>query len=169
MRLFLLFIFAATLLISLEGAARQPYLKNYAKSSASKHSTNEKMENELVRMINEVRAEQGLLPLIQRNELVLCARQHSENMAKKIVSFSHDGFDERAEQMKKVLKLKSFGENVAYSLNYGNPLKTALKGWMNSPGHKKNILGNFNATGIGIAYNKDGYCYITQLFTQILN
>jgi uncharacterized protein YkwD len=37
---------------------------------------------------------------------------------------------------------------------------------MDSPPHRKNILGDFKETGIGIAYSKEGKCYLTQLFAK---
>jgi uncharacterized protein YkwD len=41
----------------------------------------------------------------------------------------------------------------------------SLKGWMNSPPHRRNILdGNYGQTGVGIAVSDDDKVYITQLF-----
>ncbi|MBA2369951.1 MAG: CAP domain-containing protein [Candidatus Protochlamydia sp.] len=62
--------------------------------------------------------------------------------------------------------MKSFGENVAYSENYADPVKIAIDGWMKSQGHKENILGDFEESGIGVAISKDGKFYITQLFAK---
>lgn len=161
-------VLGVTAQTNLEGANQRISTKNYYKFAIPKNSNFEKMEDELVQMINAIRLEEGLSPLKQHKELAVCARQHSDNMAKKIVKFGHDGFEDRSKQMKNKIKLQSFGENVAYSFNVENPLKAAVKGWMNSTGHKRNILGNFNLTGIGISYNKEGYCYITQLFAKVL-
>lgn len=42
----------------------------------------------------------------------------------------------------------------------------AVKGWMNSPGHRKNVLnGNYDEAGMGIA-NINGYFIITQVFIK---
>ena len=38
----------------------------------------------------------------------------------------------------------------------------ALEGWKNSPGHRKNLLGQFNFVGIGVA-ERAGVFYFTQL------
>ena len=38
--------------------------------------------------------------------------------------------------------------------------------WLNSPGHKRNIEGNFTLTGIGIAEADNGYLYFTQIFLR---
>jgi len=42
----------------------------------------------------------------------------------------------------------------------------AVKGWINSPGHQKNMVGDYNLTGIGIAKNNVGEYYFTQLFVK---
>ena len=124
----------------------------------------ETAENELVALINEERLKMGLAPLKIWKELTRCARNHSQNMADGATSFGHDGFEKRAKEIKQHARYKKFGENVAYSYNKKDPLKTAVKGWMNSPPHKKTILGAYEETGIGIAYSKDGSFYVTQLF-----
>jgi uncharacterized protein YkwD len=36
--------------------------------------------------------------------------------------------------------------------------------WLNSPGHRKNIEGPYNLTGIAMAKAKDGTMYFTQIF-----
>lgn len=122
------------------------------------------LEMRLIDQINTERAKKGLVVLRLWKPLCKMARGHSENMAKKRVSFGHAGFDERAHSLNKSYPLKTFGENVAYSLNVKDHLLTAVTGWMNSPPHRENILGNFEETGIGIAFAPDGSFYATQLF-----
>jgi len=41
-----------------------------------------------------------------------------------------------------------------------------VDGWLNSPGHKKNIEGNFTLTGIGYARDHKGNIYFTQIFSR---
>jgi uncharacterized protein YkwD len=36
-----------------------------------------------------------------------------------------------------------------------------MKGWMNSAGHKANILGNYTQIGVAVAYSADGTPYWT--------
>ncbi len=116
--------------------------------------------------INKVREKHGLPPFSWSAELANCARVHSQNMANRICSFGHDGFKKRAKEIAEVLPYSKFGENVAYNYNYEDPVIIAVDGWMNSEGHKKNILGEFEQTGIGIAYSEKGAFYVTQLFSQ---
>jgi uncharacterized protein YkwD len=84
--------------------------------------------------------------------------EHSKNMADGIVPVGHDGFNDR---MKKVpFFVRSFAENVAYNYNCGDPVEVAVNGWINSPGHRKNMLANNNLCGIAV-YCKYGRFYFT--------
>ena len=82
-------------------------------------------------------------------------------MADGKVPFGHDGFNER---MRKVpFYVRSFSENVAYNYGCGDPIETAVRGWINSPGHRKNMLAVNNLCGIAV-YCKYGKFWFTQLF-----
>lgn len=133
-------------------------------SKPRSHKEVEEIEAKIIEMINEERVKKGLSRLRKWGVLTLYARDHSQNMANKRVGFGHGGFKERAEAVKSEFHWRKFGENVAYSYNMKDPLRTAVKGWMNSPGHRQNILDAFEETGVGVAYSKDGTLYITQLF-----
>jgi len=126
-------------------------------------------EEKCIADINRVRQEHGLQPLKGWTQLSACAREHSQNMAAGKCPFGHDGFKQRADQMQTQATLSSFAENVAYSHKYDDPVQIAVDGWMKSPGHKKNILGDFEETGVGVAVDKEGKFYITQLFAKRYN
>lgn len=119
-----------------------------------------------VSKINEERKKYGLHSLKIWHDLSNCAREHSRNMGLEKVPFGHQDFEKRAKAIQKICQLHSFGENVAYSFNCKDPVQTAVEGWMKSPSHKKNILGDFEETGIGIFINKEGKFFITQLFAR---
>lgn len=123
-------------------------------------------ENHCFKEINRVRQEYGLKPLIWWSELSDCAREHCQNMADGKCEVGHDGFEERFKSMQKIARLKFFGENVAYCYNYKNPVAISVEGWMESEGHRENILDDFQETGIGVAISKEGKFYITQLFAK---
>lgn len=123
-------------------------------------------EEKCIIEINRVRQQYGLKPLKGWKELSDCARGHSQNMASGKCPFGHDGFNQRADHMWGHASLSSFAENVAYSHNYDDPVAIAVDGWMKSQGHKENILGDFEETGVGIAFDKEGKFYITQLFAK---
>jgi uncharacterized protein YkwD len=44
--------------------------------------------------------------------------------------------------------------------------REVVDGWLKSPGHKRNIEGDFTLTGIGIASDKQGNIYFTQIFSR---
>ena len=54
------------------------------------------------------------------------------------------------------------GENVATAPT----LEMNHKGLLNSPPHYKNIMGDWDEIGIGIAAEETGQLYVTQLFTN---
>lgn len=124
------------------------------------------MELLLKDLINQERAKYGLAPLRELKFLSHYAKEHSLNMAEGRVAFGHGGFKDRANAVMRQGKHDSFGENVAYCFLVENPLQTMVAEWMASPGHRDNILGDYNETGLGIVYNKEGYCYMTQLFAR---
>jgi uncharacterized protein YkwD len=119
---------------------------------------------EILDLINEHRTGMGLSPLVMNDVIVAAAQNHSRNMGAKKVPFGHQGFDARMDKLGKQLKpVSGFAENVAYG-----PIKAkdAVELWLNSPGHKKNIEGDYNLTGIGIAKGKDGELYYTEIFVH---
>lgn len=126
----------------------------------------ESLENMLVQMINDERANAGLEPLLIWEPLIQAARVHSRNMADGLIELGHEGFQDRFEDLQDYAFVSDFAENVAYSYNVKDHLKSAVRGWMHSPGHKKNIMGDYQDTAIGIAFDAKGKFYVTQLFAN---
>jgi uncharacterized protein YkwD len=117
---------------------------------------------EVFHQTNQFRKSQGLNQLIMRNDLNKIVKRHSEDMAKGRVAFGHAGFYKRDAMAKKDIKqLSGFAENVAYGPTSG---KQVVSMWKNSPGHRRNMLGRFKYIGIGIAKDKHGRIYYTQVF-----
>jgi hypothetical protein len=59
-------------------------------------------------------------------------------------------------------------ENLAMSAGMDDPVATAVEGWMDSRGHRANILDpQVTHTGVGIAEDKDGGYTFTQLFVTL--
>lgn len=60
---------------------------------------------------------------------------------------------------------KAWGENVGYAGGYDDNAGTIHTGWMNSSGHRDNILrGSFNQVGIGYVVDGAGTAWATQVF-----
>ncbi|TAE01567.1 MAG: CAP domain-containing protein [Oscillatoriales cyanobacterium] len=122
------------------------------------------LEKAANQQINQYRASKKLPPLSVDPRISQQARIHSENMASGKVKFSHDGFDGRAKAI--AIPYQSVAENVAYNMGFSDPVRNAVDGWIKSDGHRKNMEGQFNLTGIGIAKNAKGEYYFTQLFVR---
>lgn len=118
-------------------------------------------ESEVVRLVNERRAEHGLKPLTQDWQLSRVARYKSEDM-RKLGYFSHTSptYGSPFDMMRNFgITYKTAGENIAKG--YKTP-EAVFEGWMNSQGHRANIL-NSSFTHIGVGYVASGN-YWTQMF-----
>lgn len=112
---------------------------------------------------NKFRQSKKLSPLIIREDLNAIAKKHSQEMANGKTDFGHDGFNKRQKQVEKIFKSCSVAENVAYGTIDG---KEAVIMWEKSPGHRKNLLGNYKYVGIGVAKDRNGANYYTQIFVR---
>jgi len=122
------------------------------------------LASKVLKLINEHRTEMALKPLVMVKQISSAASVHSLNMATGKVPFGHKGFDERMDHLKDKLKpVNSFAENVAFGASTADEVVDL---WLTSPGHRQNIEGDFDLTGIGIVKSKDGDLYYTQIFLR---
>jgi uncharacterized YkwD family protein len=123
-----------------------------------------KLENEVVALVNQERAKLGLAPLKQNLKLSNVARYKSEDMRdKKYFSHTSPTYGSPFDMMKQFgIDYMAAGENIAM----GQPTAASvMNAWMNSPGHKANILSkDFTEIGVGVAKAQDGTIYWTQQF-----
>lgn len=122
------------------------------------------VEQSVLNKINQYRQGRNLPPLTWNNTISNQARIHSQNMANGTVPFSHNGFSQRVQVIGKTIPYRAAAENVAYNQGYADPAANAVQGWLNSSGHQRNIVGNYNLTGIGVAKNSKGEYFFTQIF-----
>ena len=118
-------------------------------------------EQQVVTLVNEQRAANGLAPLTLNAALSNVARAKSQDMHDNNY-FSHTSptYGSPFDMMQAFgISYKTAGENIA--MGYGTP-EAVVTGWMNSPGHRANIL-NANYTQIGVGFVADGN-YWTQEF-----
>ena len=118
-------------------------------------------EAEVVSLTNRERAKYGLPALSENWELSRVARYKSQDMHDRHY-FSHTSptYGSPFEMMRAFgLSYRSAGENIA--MGYRTPA-AVVEGWMNSEGHRANIL-NASFTRIGVGYVADGH-YWTQMF-----
>ena len=128
--------------------------------------------------INTERARQGRSSLEWDAGLASVARAHSDDMTSRRY-FSHDtpeGLDPTDRLHRAGLNCRKgyrygIAENIAIETTLGNLDRTAeeaVRGWINSPGHRTNLLNSeYNRTGVGASFGTwRGYkaVYLTQVF-----
>lgn len=148
--------------------AANPTIKNYDLiypgqqiNIPTVNSSTAAYEAEVVRLVNVERAKQGLAPLIQDWQLSRVARYKSQDM-RDLGYFSHTSptYGSPFDMMRSFgISYRTAGENIAKG--YQSP-EAVVNGWMNSPGHRANIL-NSSYTHIGVGYVASGN-YWTQMF-----
>lgn len=124
-------------------------------------STITEFENEVVRLVNEKRAENGLSKLTADWELSRVARYKSQDM-KDNNYFSHTSpiYGSPFDMIKNFgISYRTAGENIAKGQSTPQAVVNA---WMNSSGHRANIL-NASFKKIGVGFVKNGK-YWTQMF-----
>jgi uncharacterized YkwD family protein len=118
-------------------------------------------EQKVVELTNQERAKQGLPALEVDAELSKVAKEKSRDMQANNY-FSHDSptYGSPFDMMKQFgVEYSAAGENIAM----GQPTpEEVVQAWMNSDGHRKNILSS-NYTHIGVGYVENGH-YWTQQF-----
>jgi uncharacterized protein YkwD len=129
----------------------------------------EQMEQQCLEQINHQREARGIATLRFAPELLPLARYYSWRMAEEKF-FSHtdpEGRTVKERVSEYGIKWQILGENLAYSNGYVNPVAASLHGWMDSPGHRKNILdSSFNHTAIGVWISENGTVYFTEIFMK---
>lgn len=123
-----------------------------------------RLAHEVLVLVNQERAKVGLAALKDNWQLARVARYKSEDMRDKNY-FSHTSptYGSPFDMIKNFgIRYMAAGENIAM----GQPTAAAvMKSWMNSPGHRSNILSkNFTELGVGVAKSKSGSLYWTQQF-----
>lgn len=125
------------------------------------------IENDIFAMTNQERVAKGLSELFLCTYARAAARAHSQDMADNDY-FAHTNLDgqtggDRLSLVK--IPWRRYGENLAYTYGYEDPAAASIEGWMNSPGHRENILnGKFTHVGVGVFCDTKGAFYITQDF-----
>jgi len=154
--------------------SKQTQKQEASKPAASKEQTSQQKqdtapasssvsayEKEVVELTNAERKKQGLKPLTLDEKLSKVARTKSQDM-KDNNYFDHNSptYGSPFDMMKKFgITYRTAGENIAKGQKTPQEV---VKAWMNSEGHRKNIM-NPNFTHIGVGYVKDGN-YWTQQF-----
>ncbi|HSD83819.1 MAG TPA: CAP domain-containing protein, partial [Anaerolineae bacterium] len=139
---------------------------------ADQAAVNADFEQQVVDLVNTERAKRGLPPYKRNTDLDRAARYHAADMGQDNY-FDHDTYDRSGSSLVFVCNTwtrigkyytGALGENIA--AGYATPA-SVMNGWMNSTGHRNNILST-NNWEIGVGYanwsGSDYYHYWTQDF-----
>lgn len=130
----------------------------------AKTTTNATIVNDILHDVNIYRQQHGLNELVLKTYLSTQAERHSRNMATHIVPFGHTGFLARFKTIyRQAWHPNGAAENVAYNYKDGHDV---VRNWLKSSHHLANIKGSYNYTGIGLARDKRGKLYFTQIFLR---
>ncbi len=120
-------------------------------------------ELKLMDLINDYRESIGLSRLEKINYISYKSEQHNEYMIENNV-VNHDYFQDRSADLMHLLGAEKVSENIA--ANFGSP-EGALHAWLESPGHKANIEGDFTDFGVSITTDPEtGNMYFTNMFIK---
>ena len=89
-------------------------------------------------------------------------------MARNAAGISHRAFKQRLQDIGDKVPYRAAAENVEANAGYDDPARAAVEGWKESPEHRRNMLGDFSLTGIGIAGSEQGGLFFTHIFVQPL-
>jgi len=166
----LIVAFLSALMLTAAAPARE------GQSPASLARAIEEAEALIAEGIDEarMRLEPEAPKLVRNGELDRIARLRSEAIAKGADPFAHEdskGRQAATDMMReRISPYGAFGENSMYEFHSRAPFnpksfaKSAVEGWLKSPGHRANILSPyFDRSGIGVALNGTT-AYATQVF-----
>jgi uncharacterized protein YkwD len=145
-------------------AAAKPVAKPVAPPAAAPTLTS--IEARVNELTNQQRAANGCGPLRTDGGLTNAARAHSADMAANNY-FSHTGRDgsDFVVRAQRAGYQNASAENIAWGYRTADEVVT---GWMNSEGHRRNILNcTYVAVGVGIGTKADGTPYYTQDFGRV--
>ncbi len=134
-------------------------------------SSVDRLEVEIFHRINQERAKHGLGPVQLESRLSGAARRHSSEM-NTLRYFDHVSpvaqnrkFTDRIRNAG-IRTFSAAGENLALTGNTRDLARTFVRMWMESPGHRKNVLTrSYRYTGVGVTFGSNNRVYATQLFT----
>lgn len=149
------------LLLGLAGAQPLPTLYAALPSEPA-------LEAELLVATNAARHAHGLPDLVQDERLALAARHHADEMTR-LGYLSHvSPVPEHASLAQRVAKagspLTTLGENLARLFRSDGVAEATIRGWLDSPGHRANLLQpDFTHVGFGLARGPGGMVTVVQV------
>jgi len=147
---------SAAILIFFIAACNNPF-------NLEPRSTPVELEQKMFDLVNSERSKTGAAALIWSDAIAEEARTHSKDMAEGTLPFGHDGFADRYARISRLISVQGGAENIAF----GPDAETVFRLWVDSSGHKANLVGDYDFTGIGVAWSgKESTYYFTQIFIR---
>ncbi len=146
------------------------FRSSYLNSSSIAFSEPSLQEKNIFILVNVERRKEKLRNLKWDHDLWRMAEYYSRKMADENF-FDHldpDGRSvvDRAKQFK-IKNWTKIGENLFFADGYISPTGEAVTGWMNSEGHRENILDkDWTHSAIGVYEARGRKTYVTQLFLR---
>lgn len=146
-------------------ATKKPVTKkSETNTSGENKSSNQNYADEVLKLLNKERANVGLKPLTTTTILQNAAYKRSNEIVSTFAHTRPDGSSCFTVLGDYNISYTAAGENIAAGQKTPSEV---MKAWMNSEGHRENILnGKFGKVGIGVYQGTDGKYYWTQLFTN---
>ncbi len=156
------FVVCSMLLFSFNLPNEEPVSVQFNTNPSGKEQVkvlNASYEKELIHLINQYRIKKGLNPLKVHPALMRASRYHAADMAIENY-FEHATHNRINKQLQRGLstfkRIKKFYGGYANTENCGAGYRTpadVFRGWVESPGHHKNLLNPYS-THIGVGYYK---------------
>ena len=129
---------------------------------ASITTSEEAMADRVIELVNQERTSRGLQPLLKHDGLMVAAAARARELSQRYSHTRPDGSECFTILWHLGIDYAYAGENIA--MGQRTP-EIVMNDWMNSSGHRANIL-NENYDCIGVGYTMvDGHPYWVQLFT----
>ena len=129
---------------------------------ASIATSEEAMADRVIELVNQERTSRGLQPLVKDDRLMVAAAARAKELSQRYSHTRPDGSECFTILWHLGIDYGYAGENIA--MGQRTP-EIVMNDWMNSSGHRANIL-NENYDCIGVGYTMvDGHPYWVQLFT----
>ena len=122
-------------------------------------------EQNAANLVNQDRNSNGLSALTLDPALCALARRKSEDMRdNRYFAHTSPTYGSASDMLKQFgYSFSAVGENIAHHAT----VEKAQAAFMTSDGHRRNILGtSWVKMGIGVAYDSQGFVYVTQLFVR---
>jgi uncharacterized protein YkwD len=120
------------------------------------------LERQAYRRVNDHRVSRRKRALAWSDVIAEQARQHSLRMARGAARFGHGGFEKRVKAINRSRTARKAAENVAIDYT----AERAVQAWLKRGGHRANIEGDYDLTGVGAAVDRQGRVYFTQIFIK---